>query len=292
MRNKSLLLIFTVLVFATLIILVCSAVFSVRNINIISEGKTETETYTENQVREFLNGFKGKNIFTQKKEEIEEKLIARFPYMKVIGIEKKFPSILEIKITKRQEVFYTYPAYDGKYYILDTDLKVLRIEEALPSNDNLIRIYFTGGNSTAKFENIALYDFLNAGNFGFTITTPSFANESGYQYLTAAANAIECLTLNGYEDTKVISLMREIRFTVALNDGAYFSLQTRSGAYIRIHFRSGGIYEPENEQALRKLYQKVMTGINIYNESEDKTSGKTITVDENNVNNDIQVIVK
>lgn len=71
-------------------------------------------------------------IFFQDKQAYIDNLEKSNPYLKVINIESRFPNTLVVKCVDREEVFAIKMAED-KYFIVDEDLKVLRIENTFTS---------------------------------------------------------------------------------------------------------------------------------------------------------------
>lgn len=66
------------------------------------------------------------------KHKIVNQIENKFPYLKVINMEIKFPNSITIHMAQRQEL-YAFIKNDN-YYIVDEDMKVLRIEQSYVSN--------------------------------------------------------------------------------------------------------------------------------------------------------------
>jgi len=74
---------------------------------------------------------KGKSIFLLNKDKAKEKIEKTYPYLKVIGIKTQSVTKVKYLVRERKETFFTMS--DNKYYIMDEDLKVLRIVETAPN---------------------------------------------------------------------------------------------------------------------------------------------------------------
>lgn len=108
------------------------AVFRVREQNIVAVG--EDVEYCNNLKDEILNAGNIKNgssIFMLDKQSAINNIEKTYPYVKVVQIKTTGVTSIEIKVRKRYEMFYA--TANGKFYVLDEDLKVLRITDLLPN---------------------------------------------------------------------------------------------------------------------------------------------------------------
>lgn len=75
---------------------------------------------------------KGESIFMINKQKATTKIEEKYPYLKVIQIKTTNLFAIDIRVRARYETFYT--EHNNNFYILDEDLKVLRILEKTADN--------------------------------------------------------------------------------------------------------------------------------------------------------------
>ena len=118
---------FTVILIAILFALaVLTAVFFIFTIKKIDVSYSITEDYDNSQITQTLNSFEGKNLLFFDLEQVEESL-EKFPDLKIISIEKKYPGIIKISIAERLPVFNL--AVDNKTYTLDREGVIIKITD-------------------------------------------------------------------------------------------------------------------------------------------------------------------
>lgn len=71
-------------------------------------------------------------VFFQNKRNYINNLERKNPYLKVVGIEIKFPRSMVVKCVDREETF-AIKISDNKYFIVDEDMKFLRMTEEFSS---------------------------------------------------------------------------------------------------------------------------------------------------------------
>ena len=131
MTKVKIVLISILTILIALIAILFGAVFRVRKQTVLCVG--EDKVYCEELQQEILtsSGIKnGKSIFMLDKQQAITNIEKTHPYVKVIQIQTTGVTSIEIKVRKRYEMFYAKA--NGKNYILDEELKVLRITEIVP----------------------------------------------------------------------------------------------------------------------------------------------------------------
>lgn len=124
--RKKLIILFSILAFFSASVLLGSAVFSVRHVNaILSDGK-DAKILTEAAA-----DIKGKSIFLLNEEKIIEKINRENPKYFVKDIVKKFPD--KVLIYAKERVAGGYIKIDKQYYIIDSTLTVMDIQEREPT---------------------------------------------------------------------------------------------------------------------------------------------------------------
>ena len=141
MRNKRRIIIISICVFVVLVIVLSSAIFNVRHVDVEFYSTDDAKItdmsvltyFTEDDLDDITKSAKinGKSVFLIKKQKYIDNLESANPYLKVVGLEIVFPDRVRVKAIEREELYY-YEA-DDKYVVLDTEFKVLRITTAQPS---------------------------------------------------------------------------------------------------------------------------------------------------------------
>jgi len=124
MKNKRLIIILSVFAFLVLVAVLCSTVFTVKDVSI--NWLTTNPNIVQTDEEFIADVEKGQSVFLVDKTSIIEKLENKYSYLKVVSVEIKFPNKLVIHAAERQEL-YSIKIKDNKHAILDNDCKVLRI---------------------------------------------------------------------------------------------------------------------------------------------------------------------
>ena len=160
MKSKKLIVIFSILVFLTVLVVLSSTIFTLQNVSINwMTTKYKLLTIDDEQLTSDIT--LGKSIFLVDKEEITSNLEKKYPYLRVVGVETKFPNKIVIHSAER-EVLFAVKKSDDNYALLDEFGKVLENNKSFDS--------LTQGTSTlsstpikVEFQSLALKeeDFVN-----------------------------------------------------------------------------------------------------------------------------------
>lgn len=127
----------------------------------------ESIEISSEEIIETANLKNGKSIFSINKDKAIENLEKIYPNLKVIQIKTTSVIGIEIAVRKRYETYFV--ENNSKFYVLDEDLKVLRIEEEKPTNLTEIKSKLEITNSTAQcdfvgseFEKGVLYNLFTS----------------------------------------------------------------------------------------------------------------------------------
>ena len=188
----------------TLIAILFSVVFCLRTQNV-----TVVENATINISREDIvssGGLKtGESIFMINKKKAIDKIEKDHPQIKVVQIKTTSITSIDIIVRLRIKMFYT--EFNGKYYVLDEDLKVLEIFEKNteePSNEPLDLIYLNSEEfEMSKVEISDLIGTKNQQNIISSLYT-SMINvvtdaEGNYLDRDGVKSVIENIEFKGYE---------------------------------------------------------------------------------------------
>ncbi len=158
MRNKKLIIIFSVLCALAVLIVLSSVLFSVQHVSAYCYNADDAEL--ERQVLE-NNGIKrGKSIFSLNKEKVVKQVESAVANIKVVNVEKKFPNRVFINYVKLFE-YFEFTQDDENYYISNAG-DIVRVGGE--NNDKYIRLY-TKGKSVSPSQGTAFKtdsDFDNA----------------------------------------------------------------------------------------------------------------------------------
>lgn len=146
-----------------ILVTLCFTVFTVKNVE-VNFRTSQIKSWSNEQIIEESELPYGKNIFSIKKQQYIDKLEKKFPYLKVINIETKFPSTLVIHCAEREELFVVQR--DSDYIVCDDCLKILKIEEGTFVSDNTNPIILK--NLTILNETVEEGDFLQTREDGVT----------------------------------------------------------------------------------------------------------------------------
>ena len=144
MKQKSLIVILSVLCFIVLIVVLSSTVFCLKNVELNFYSNTINLTDNE-KIIESGNFKYNQSIFFINKEKYIKSLEENNPYLKVINLETSFPNKLIINAIERNELFIvkTYENNTFKNYaVLDDEFKILKLESSFV-NTNINPIYLT-----------------------------------------------------------------------------------------------------------------------------------------------------
>jgi len=95
-----------------------------------------SETYASSEIIETSGVREGDIIFFVWRSAVENRLKSRFAYIREVEIVKEYPSSVNIIITEEEPVYYI--EYDGEYFILNDEMKVL---EKYTEKEKLISVY-------------------------------------------------------------------------------------------------------------------------------------------------------
>lgn len=124
MKNKRLIILLSVFAFLALVAVLCSTVFTVRTVQV--EWATTKVNFVNSDDDVVSQVKRGGSVFLLDKTAIADTLEGMFPYLKVEGLEIKFPNKLVVHASERQEVF-EIKTRDNVHYVLDGECKVLRV---------------------------------------------------------------------------------------------------------------------------------------------------------------------
>ena len=122
-----------VLSILALILILFGAVFCLYKQDVVFIGdRTSTIDITNEEIIESAGLKKGRPIFSLDKETAINNIERTYPYLKVIQINTVSAIRIEISVRERYEMYYTYSDSTKKYYVLDEELKVLRMSDIEP----------------------------------------------------------------------------------------------------------------------------------------------------------------
>ena len=127
MKNKRIIIIFSVLVFLALIVVLSGVLFRVETVE-VNYSTSPILNIEKDEVYQKLNTqYKGTSIFFLNEKKLANKLEGDFANVKVLNIERKFPKKVYVTIQERIEVYCF--EIDGQYVYTDYNCKVLRISK-------------------------------------------------------------------------------------------------------------------------------------------------------------------
>ncbi|MBE5757616.1 MAG: FtsQ-type POTRA domain-containing protein [Clostridiales bacterium] len=123
MKNKKLIILFSILMFLTVLVVLSSTLFTLQTVSVkwYTE-KNKMLDYKDYEITESVA--LGESIFLVQKDDITTSLEKKYPYMRVVGVETKFPNKIVLHVAERSGL-YAIKKSDSNYAILDEYGKVL-----------------------------------------------------------------------------------------------------------------------------------------------------------------------
>ena len=179
MSKKGIISLSIITLFIVLIGILFGTVFCLHTQNVTVLGN-DVVSHSKNEIVSAADLKKGQSIFMIDKETATRNIEAKFPKIKVVQIKTTNITTIDIVIRVRHEMFYT--EFTEKYYVLDEDLKVLKIiaesEEGQPSNEPTELTYIETGvlniNNSTKVCDFVGSDYqkqITSGLYNAMITT-------------------------------------------------------------------------------------------------------------------------
>ena len=178
-----------------------SAVFCLRKQNVVA---SDDVTYSSEEIVKAADLKRGQSIFLIDKEKATSNIESKFADVKVIQIKTTSLTEIEIKVRKRYPTYYIKNL--GSYFVLDHDLKVLKIvadteTEEIANIENLVQIKTKLNNLDV---NTKTADFVGSSaqvNMSYNLFTSVYIRQMPDKETGAAAH------------TKFCSLIEEISFS-------------------------------------------------------------------------------
>lgn len=238
MKNKKLIGFLIILIFLTVLIVINSTLFTLQKISINwLTTKYKLETVKDYTIVDDIQT--GESIFLVKKDEIASTLEKKYPYLRVVSIETKFPNKLVIHSSERESLF-AIKISDDDYAIVDELGKVLE-----RSNSSI----FAGSELGAKpikvmldanFVNIKPSD-MEAGNI--------IANEFVVKVLTQISKSL-----------------RESNYIPTTSKGVFTSLEIiNKGDNVELFFKTRSGMSIVIKNALDRTTDMLLLGLERYN---------------------------
>ncbi len=168
-KKSKIIIITTVLSVLALMLILFGAVFCLYKQDVVFVGEREnTLNITNEQIINSAGLKKGDSILLIDKDMAINNIERAYPYIKVIQISTVSPIKIEIRIRERYEMYYAYSDTSKLYYVLDEELKVLRISETLPNGLTKIESTILGDSSIDILgitSNTVVCDFLSNENY-------------------------------------------------------------------------------------------------------------------------------
>ena len=124
----------TILFFVGILIVLSFTVFSLKKVELNFKTSHSQISVTEEEIVDGGDFGYGQSVFFHNKKQYIEKIESIDPYIQVINIETVFPSTFVVHIAQRQEVYSI--KIDDKYFIVDQNLKILKIESDFVSSQS------------------------------------------------------------------------------------------------------------------------------------------------------------
>lgn len=267
MKNKRLIIILCIFSFLVLIAVLCSTVFTVKKVSLNWLTTKGVFAETENLIVEDVK--KGESVFLVDKKSIISTLENKYPYLKVVSAEIKFPNKLVLHTAVREEL-YSLKIKDGTHAILDSECKVLNIVKESELNKELKPIPLELKGYVYNDVNFEVSKEANIGWIKNVIKNLSLAlYQCGYMEIDSKNNISSVkIDVSGYENKIILGMnykdvsgkggvnieiqqisdMLSEKFKMAIGIYDDLSASEKSAGVIRIYTSNGkieGEYSPE-----------------------------------------------
>jgi len=135
MKSKKLLVFLIMFIFIAVLVVLNSTLFTLQYVSVTWLTSTNNLKYVKESDLTSLVDVKGDSIFLLNKNEIASKLEKKFSYLRVVGIETKFPNKIVIYSAEREDL-YALKLSDGDYAIIDDYGKVIQKTSTLSVGSN------------------------------------------------------------------------------------------------------------------------------------------------------------
>ena len=126
MKNKRIIVVFSILLAATLLAVLAGVLFSVKTAEVSLHGTTHV--LKTDEVAADFRAEEGKSIFFLRESDIIKELEAKHPYLFCINVERNFPDKAILHAYERKELFaVTIADKPGEYAVTDFTGKVLSV---------------------------------------------------------------------------------------------------------------------------------------------------------------------
>lgn len=174
MRNKKLIILFSVLLGITLLAVCNSVLFSVQHVNAYCANREESAYRQEVLASHKIK--RGTSIFLVNKDKVVKNVQTNVPHVRVLNIEKKFPN--RIWINYIEETEYLKITQGNKTLYLSRELRVMSVIDGVWEGD-AIRLLYNGEppalsvGDTLSFDGSQTVDGILAGfaDLGYDDTT-------------------------------------------------------------------------------------------------------------------------
>ncbi len=245
-KNKSLTIVLIILAFIVLMVILSSAIFCVRNVELNFLSETINLTGQNEQILA-SGGFKmGKSVFFCNKNEYIKNLEENNPYIKVLNIETIFPSTLRVNAIERNELLCIKGYEDNSlkgYMILDDELKVLNNQTSYQNTYlNSIFVNVEG----EYFENVLAGQVLNNdySNILKSLSVELLAYRSDVRVLKSEFKEID-LSQN--------ATTKELNITIKMRTGAEIVLQNANNRLMGKFMLALSTYDNETNKSNIKI---------------------------------------
>lgn len=151
-KNGKIAIIVSVVGFIALIVVLASAVFCVKKVELVWYKTPSSDTSAISQ-EQFLekSGVANSSVFLLDREKAVANIESAYPNVRVINIEVVWPNVMKIHAVEREAV-YVLPIKSGKFAIIDEYFKVLDVVDSFTSTKTNAVLINTDATSDLEVE--------------------------------------------------------------------------------------------------------------------------------------------
>lgn len=159
MKTKRLVILLSIFALLILIVILSSTLFSLSKVELaFLEVPTNYTIKNSQDIIDSGDFNYNRSIFLVNKDAHSAKIEAQFPNLKVVNIETKFPNKLVVQVVERQEFLALYQFDIDKYYVVDGDMKILRIVDNALAVSGIAQCMVTQDLQNYKVGDFIAYD--------------------------------------------------------------------------------------------------------------------------------------
>lgn len=228
-KNKTLAVVLSIVFALVLVIALGQGIFRVGKVELVAHTTTShLSGLNESMVLSSSKLSKGKSVFLLDRQDYINNLEKNQPYIKVLAIEVVWPNTIKFHFTEREELF-AIALNDGGYAYVDSEFKVLRIEQG-EYNSTQQNPILLSATTNLNSEQISQGDFLDKEQFFDYLNLASAYSLLGYS-VSDMRSMLLSASVNTNAEGDLLSISTYLGVKINILNAGYYTAQKVSLAY-------------------------------------------------------------